>query len=945
MISDGVQSREGLDRLERGFAAPDADTAPRERVEVILSAMSRGKSAMFDGARRHKQRSQSPQRLTRSGETTPLEADLRSLLAALPEATLLVDSGGEVRFANATADELFGYRPGELTGLPIEALVPQRSRAAHAAMREGYASHPKSRAAGVGLDLRGVRRDGVEFAAEVRLEPVELGSRPSVLATVRQVGESEEWYRAIFEQAAVGVVHTDIRGVFVNANAKFCEISGYSREEILALGVRDVVHRDDLLDSLVARRRILGGAVSSYERELRLIKKAGACAWTSVTTSLVRGASGRRAHFMSLIQDISERKRADISIRHLNRVYAVLSAINGLIIRAGDRDELFREAARIAVDSGEFRLAWLGLVDGPAPGLRIVAWRGAGGGIVEAMSLAHLGVPSSESGASPLSPGEWAGLVENDVAGAARVALREQLLTAGLLSFAQLPLVVGGQVRGVLALYAGEAGFFDEREMRLLRELAGDIAFALDHLEKASRVNYLAYYDQLTGLANRTLFAERLSQSIETARVAKKPLAVVLTDMERLGSVNDSFGRQAGDQVLKQMAERLCRLVEKSRLGRTSGGGFAIVLDGFSEASELEGAIEAIWREAFGEVFRAGAAEVRLSARAGIAVSPQDGGDAESLLRAADAALRIGKQTHEKRVYHMPDMTRRNGEKLSMECQLRGALDRGELQLHYQPKVDFETGRVAGVEALMRWNSRELGLVPPARFIPILEETGMILEAGAWALAQAVADHRAWQRMGLLAPPVAVNVSAVQLRKRDFIGDVSKAMDRGGGPAAIELEITESVIMEDLEGNTGKLKALRELGIALAIDDFGTGYSSLAYLAKLPAQALKIDRSFIQSMLDDRDTMTVVQTIISLAHSLRLKVVAEAVESQEQAKILRLLRCDEMQGFLFSPPVVFDGISSLLRQDAARLLADAPGGWTADDLAASAVHSAQCWLK
>ena len=231
------------------------------------------------------------------------------------------------------------------------------------------------------------------------------------------------------------------------------------------------------------------------------------------------------------------------------------------------------------------------------------------------------------------------------------------------------------------------------------------------------------------------------------------------------------------------------------------------------------------------------------------------------------------------------------------------------------------TRAIVGVEALIRWQSPKLGLVPPMRFIPLMEETGMILAAGAWALSRAVADHLRWVKMGLAAPRVAVNVSAIQLRKKDFFRTIEAAIKPGAAPTGIDLEITESLVMEDIQGNIEKLDKVRALGLSIAVDDFGTGYSSLAYLAKLPVQVLKIDRSFVITMLQDPDRMTLVQTIISLAHSLRLKVVAEGVDAEEQATILRILRCDEMQGYLFSKPLPFDGMTGLLAGSAEKVAA------------------------
>jgi EAL domain-containing protein (putative c-di-GMP-specific phosphodiesterase class I) len=340
-----------------------------------------------------------------------------------------------------------------------------------------------------------------------------------------------------------------------------------------------------------------------------------------------------------------------------------------------------------------------------------------------------------------------------------------------------------------------------------------------------------------------------------------------------------------------------------------------IVLQAIKGKSEVTRKMERLWRSCLAEPFHVLGTELRLAAKAGVTLFPNDGADAELLLRNGEAALAKAKELGERYVFYTSALTARTGEQLTLESRLRQALEKQEFVLHYQPKVDLEARRIVGVEALIRWQSPALGLVPPGDFIPLLEETGLILDVGAWAFAKAVEDHFKWIKLGLPAPRVAVNVSAIQLRRRDFVATVRDALKGGAVPPGVDLEITESLVMEDIESNMQKLKDVRSLGLSIAIDDFGTGYSSLGYLARLTVQTLKIDRSFIITMLTDSDTMTLVQTIISLAHSLRLKVVAEGVDEEEQAKVLRLLRCDEMQGFLFSRPVPFEQMTALLTNE------------------------------
>jgi EAL domain-containing protein (putative c-di-GMP-specific phosphodiesterase class I) len=303
-----------------------------------------------------------------------------------------------------------------------------------------------------------------------------------------------------------------------------------------------------------------------------------------------------------------------------------------------------------------------------------------------------------------------------------------------------------------------------------------------------------------------------------------------------------------------------------------------------------------------GQPFMVGGTELRVTLTSGIAMFPNDGAVADALFKNAEAALKKAKAAGERYLFYTQKMTERVAEKLSLENKLRQAIENEEFVLHYQPKVDLGTRAIVGLEALIRWQSRELGLVAPLRFIPLLEETGMILQVGVWALNRAMLDHRRWSEQGLKPPRVAVNVSAIQLRQRDFMHVVEQVVSAGLAPTALDLEITESLIMEDIQGNIAKLKAVRDLGVNIAIDDFGTGYSSLSYQAKLPVSTLKIDRSFIGD-LEDPDATSLVSTIISLARTLRLRVVAEGVETEKQAKLLWLLRCDEAQGYLFSKPV------------------------------------------
>jgi PAS domain S-box-containing protein/diguanylate cyclase (GGDEF)-like protein len=718
-------------------------------------------------------------------------------------------------------------------------------------------------------------------------------------------------FRLAMDVSADSIYLTDLDSMrFIYVNNAACERLGYAREKLLQLGPKDVLPGS--LEEIMSEydRVVLAGEKGLvYERPFT--RKDGSQGWTELHRRALQAGGGML--MVSIGRDITERKQADARIRRLNRVHAMLSGINAASVRVRDRDELFREASRVAVEAGGFRMAWLGVVDRQAKLIRPIAWQGVDAEYIGRIPLRLEDTGPEGRGLAGRAVTECRAVVVDDTTQDPRITLRQEALQRGFHSLVMLPLVVGEEAVGVMALYASEIGFFDDEEMKLLRELAGDIAYALDHIGKQEKLDYLAYYDQLTGLASRALFLERASQSIGAAAArADGKLALAIVDIERLRAINESLGRQAGDALIKLVAERLKAIAGAGGVSRVSADYFALVLGTVKGRSEAGRLVTGALRACFDSAFKLGDTELRVSARAGVALYPSDGENAELLLRNAEAALRKGKEGGEQVTFHAPEMTARVAENLALENKLRQALDKREFVLHYQPKVDLQTRRIVGTEALIRWNSPERGLVPPGQFIPLLEETGLILQVGAWALERAVLDHGHWLRQGVAAPRIAVNVSAIQLRRKDFIDVVKEAIARGANPTAIDVEITESLLMEDVDDNIRKLKALRDLGMKISIDDFGTGYSSLGYLAKLPVHTLKIDRSFIITMLNDPDTMTLVSTIISLAHSLRMSVVAEGVDHEDQAKLLRLLRCDEIQGYLVSRPVPMEELTPLL---------------------------------
>jgi diguanylate cyclase (GGDEF)-like protein len=466
---------------------------------------------------------------------------------------------------------------------------------------------------------------------------------------------------------------------------------------------------------------------------------------------------------------------------------------------------------------------------------------------------------------------------------------------------------------GVLVLYAAETGFFDYEELKLLRDLAGDISFALDYIGKEEKLTYVSYYDTLTGLPNRQLFFDRLAQALHSVRAERRQLAVMIIDLQRFKRINDTLGRHAGDQVLKELANRLQRTVSESATpARIGGDRFAVVLP------NLAGASMARWIEdwivnSFAEPLIIDDIELRTTVKVGIAVYPADADTAESLFVNAEAALKRAKDSGDPYLFYSPEMNARVAQRLHLESRLRKAVAQKEFVLHYQTKVDLATRQIRGLEALIRWHDPEFGLVSPLEFVPLLEESGQIVEVGRWVFEQAVADINRWKSLGLEVPRVAVNVSEVQLRHPNFVATVLGALGPSfGHSTGIDVEITETMIAQNTGANVQKLLRLREAGLQIFMDDFGTGYSGLSQIAHLPLDALKIDRAFVAGMTISTEHMAIVSAVINLAKALRIYVVAEGVETEEQAGRLYALGCDEAQGYLFNRPMPAEDISKLL---------------------------------
>ena len=612
----------------------------------------------------------------------------------------------------------------------------------------------------------------------------------------------------------------------------------------------------------------------------------------------------------SHIERWRERVTNERRVARLARVHRWLSEVNAAVIQIRDRRRLYREVCRIAVDAGGFGMAWIAQLD-TSGHLKVPAI--AGGIEIQAELQVAALEPGSPVGAAltrreiqvvdDLADAEWSDL-----------PLCRRILAGGFRSLAIVPLITESRTVGVVGLAAREPDYFEAGEVSLTREIVASLGYAVEFIANEHRLVRQAFFDPLTQLPNRSLFVERLDRVLAQARQSGVNVAIAVADVKNFRHVNEVFGRKTADTVLRRIAERLQSIwPDRTHLCRVGGDRFAGMLLGQGSGETMIGKLIDPVSRTLREPIVVDDHELSIRMTAGIATFPVDGEDAETLMRRAEAAMMHARRRGERYRFFEPQTHGDTAQILNLELRLRNALEQEQFMLHYQPVVAIPTRQVVGLEALLRWQDPDQGLVAPSKFIPVLEETGLISRVGQWVVRQAMIDCIQWRALGLEPPRVAVNVSAVQMHSPRFVSMIERAVRgfRKSG-ARLSLEITESVLMHNMRETIDKLEAIRRLGVDIAVDDFGTGYSSLGYLARLPVGTLKVDRSFISDLATSPQSMTMVSTIISLARSLGLKTIAEGVETDEQFRLLHLLRCDFAQGFLISNAVPAEQVPGLL---------------------------------
>jgi diguanylate cyclase (GGDEF)-like protein/PAS domain S-box-containing protein len=769
--------------------------------------------------------------------------------------------------------------------------------------------------------IEALRRGAVDYVLKTNLKRLVPAVRRALQEAAQRIARrvAEQRLQDVIDTSRDWIWELDRNGLFVFSSDSVSGVLGIEPARILGTHFAEWVqdcdrnrvqeamtaldNRSRTVDSLTARWRHADGTTRWLERHaLALIDSTGAvCGF--------RGAD----------RDVTEREEQQLRIVRLTRILEMLSGINTAVVRIRDRMELFREVCRISVNTGRYATALVAFLEPGTRTARPFAWCGAGDADVthRVFFVAPTEAEDSSVSGRVLRSGEM--FLCNDISRLdADIRAWPSLRDAKFRSIAALPLTVDATTVGVLLLTALDSDAVSGEETRLLGEVAANLSYALQYFEKESAVQFLSYFDPLTGLAKRVLFCERLAVHMARRRAQEPQPAIAVLDIEQLSVINDSYGRHAGDRLLQEIADRLKnRFHDGDHLAYLGAGCFAVVL---AQADCQDGALRELQQHTmalFERPFRIEGQDLPVTIKSGLACGGREGGDAEAQLQNAEAALNQAKAAGEQYQHHQLEQRSKLAARLALEHRLRGALDNQQYRLYYQPKIDIATGRLEGVEALLRWSDPARGLVSPAEFLPILESTGMIVAVGEWVLRQAASDGQRWQAAGLHPVHIAVNCSPLQLRRRGFTEHVLEALEGWGQDGwGIDLEITESLLIDPGSAEVHKLRALRDAGVRIAIDDFGTGYSSLSRLSDLPVDTLKIDRSFIMGLPESRAAARLVPTIISLARAFDLITVAEGVETREQLEFLARAGCDQSQGYLHARPMPAVDLEALLAQRA-----------------------------
>jgi diguanylate cyclase (GGDEF)-like protein/PAS domain S-box-containing protein len=675
-----------------------------------------------------------------------------------------------------------------------------------------------------------------------------------------QAASAENELTRILDNLQDTYYRTDVEGRVVRASAALKELLGYEPSEVVGTKIADLYVDPDGRAKFLAAIKAAGGAIKSYEAALR--HKNGSTVWVSTHAGFVHDTKGKVIGVEGVTRDITQEKAANAQMRKLS----------GAVEQTADMVMITNRS-----------------------------------GLVEYVNQAFCDITG-------FTCDEVAGQYPNVLKSGRQdeTFYRDMWAT-----------ILGGEVfNGVLVNKRKDGSlYYEEKTITPLKDADGRITHFIatgrditERMETHERLRYLAYHDVLTQLPNRALLTDRLDHAAAHARRRGTKLALLFLDLDRFKVINDTLGHDFGDRLLQVLSERLQQCVrEEDTVARLSGDEFAVLLENVT-AVEAVAEVAHKLLDVFERPFEVFERELFITTSIGISVFPNDGDNGTTLLKHADTAMYrakdLGRNSYQ---FYSADMSTAAFERLNLETSLRRALERKEFVLHYQPQVNFKSGRILGVEALLRWQHPERGLISCSDFIPLLEETGLIVPVGEWVIKTACREICGLSKAEKIPLRLAINLSPRQFHSVDLISHVTEASRVSGmDPEQVEFEITEGMLMSQATATLDTLSRLADLGYRLAIDDFGTGYSSLSYLKRFPINVLKVDRSFVRDIPGDRDDTAIVNTIIAMARSLDLEVTAEGVETHDQLASLRAFGCDTYQGFLFSHPLPLEELRGLL---------------------------------
>ena len=721
---------------------------------------------------------------------------------------------------------------------------------------------------------------------------------------------SEMQMHLVTENVPAMIVYFDRDFVCGFSNSQYARFFGFSKDAILGKHISEVIGKIKFDGILHHLRRVLDGHAVSYEAERE--SSDGIKRQLQISFAPDIDSSGRVKGSYALVIDITPSKVAENAIRTHALQQEAIAVYGQFALESHDIEALVSNAAAMVTSGLDIEHSGVFRCSQGQRELMLIAGVGWSVGAVGVATIASNAAPSMRAALSSGDP-----IVVPDLRAAGHPMLPTFVCGACPRSGLEVAIPTSDGTFGILGAYRSDARGFNREDCNFLKAMATALGTAIGRHRVEVRLSHVAQYDVITGLPNRTLFHDRLLQAMARARRRKSSLALIFLDLDGFKEINDTLGHKAGDRLLRAVGARLKHsLREGDTVARLGGDEFTVILEDLHDRDEAASVAQKVLG-ALAKPLTLEKQEFAVTASAGLTVYPEDSRNVETLLKNADTAMYYAKDKGKNNLQsYMPQMTTLQRERVTLENQLRRAIESNELFLEYQPQVDLQTGCIVGVEALSRWQHPELGVVAPARFIPLAEKSGLIIPIGRWALASACAQGVAWQASS--APlRIGVNVSARQFRG-DLFQTVSAALESSGFDAQwLELELTESLLMEDPETARATLLKLKGLGVNIAIDDFGSGYSSLSYLRHFPIDRLKIDQSFVRDLTTSADDAAIARAIIALGHNMNLRVVAEGVETAEQLAFLRDNGCDVIQGFLFSEPVSADACLALMMRQSA----------------------------